>query len=131
MQLRTIVLNDYKKLFDFWEKNYSVSEMDNLEHFETFLNKNSDLSVLIEEDGEIIGTTLGSYDGRRGYLQKVVVSKEYRKHGIGVKLVNEVVKRLRNAGAVYIPISVEKELIVFYQRAGFVKKDTTSMIFDL
>lgn len=131
MQLRTITLDDYQKLTKFWKENYFLSEMDNSSHFFNFLEKNPELSVLIEDNGEIIGTALGSYDGRRGYLQKVVTNRESRKKGIGKQLVNEVVKRLKAIGALYIPISVEEELIPFYEKCGFVKKSSISMSMDL
>lgn len=131
MQLRTVILKDYPKLIEFWKENYFVSEMDDLEHFSLFLEKNPDLSILIEEDGVIIGSALGSHDGRRGYLQKVVTSKILREKGIGKQMVNEIVKRLREVGAVYIPISVEKKNITFYEKCGFVKKDSFPMGIDL
>ena len=131
MQLRTIKIDDHQKLIEFWKKNYFVSEMDRSEHFRIFLEKNPELSVLMEENEEIIGSALGSYDGRRGYLQKVVTNKESRNKGIGRRLVSEVVKRLKMVGALYIPISVEEKLIPFYEKCGFVKKDSISMSMDL
>jgi GNAT superfamily N-acetyltransferase len=108
-----------------------VSEMDNKEHFTFFLQKNPDLSVLAEENSRIIGTALGSYDGRRGYLQKVVTAKDNRKNGIGQRLVEEVLQRLKSVGALYVPISVEKEYIHFYEKCGFSQKDAASMSIDL
>lgn len=130
MDLRTITLDDYSKLIAFWEENYFVAEMDDKNHFSLFLDKNPHLSVLIEENGIIIGTALGSYDGRRGYLQKVVTSKHARKRGVGKQLVNEVISRLKAVGALYIPISVEEGLVPFYEKCGFVRKDATSMSFS-
>jgi ribosomal protein S18 acetylase RimI-like enzyme len=131
VQLRTITPSDYSNLVEFWKENYFVSEMDNLIHFSQFLEKNPDLSVLIEESNEIIGTALGSYDGRRGYLQKVVTDKNFRKKGIGKQLVDEVVKRLKKVGALYVPISVEEKNISFYEKCGFIKKSSFSMSVDL
>lgn len=131
MNIRTITINDFESLVPFWKENYFLSEMDSKEHFLLFLEKNPNLSVLAEENGEIVGTALGSYDGRRGYLQKVVVHKDFRKHGVGKLLVSEVAKRLRDAGAVFIPISTEEKLISFYEKCGFKTKDSTSMSLDL
>lgn len=131
MQIRTIVVDDYEKLFTFWEANYFVSEIDSKEHFVLFLEKNPGLSILAEEEGEIVGTALGSYDGRRGYLQKVVTGKEVRNKGIGRQLVGEAIKRLKAAGALYVPISVEEELKPFYEKCGFIKKDSFLMSMDL
>jgi ribosomal protein S18 acetylase RimI-like enzyme len=110
------MLDDHEKLIPSWKEIYFVTEMDSISHFQLFLEKNPDLSVLIEEDGEILGTALGSYDGRRGYIQKVVTSKKYRNHGIGKQAVLEVINRLKSVGALYIPISVEHELISFYEK---------------
>ena len=131
MKLRTLNLDDHKKLISFWKENYFVTEMDNVSHLQLFLEKNPDLSVLIEENGEILGTALGSYDGRRGYIQKVVTSKNHRNHGIGKRVVLDVIKRLKSIGALYIPISVENELVSFYEKCGFVRKDSKSMSLDL
>lgn len=131
MRLRTITLDDHEKLIPFWKENYFVTEMDTIDHFQLFLEKNPDLSVLIEEDGEILGTALGSFDGRRGYIQKVVTRKNLRNYGIGKKVVQEIIKRLKAAGALYIPISIETELIPFYEKCGFIRKNSTSMSLDL
>lgn len=131
MTLRSIKITDYQQLILFWEENYFVSEMDNKKRFIAFLKKNPDLSVLLENDDEIIATVLGSYDGRRGYIQKVVTAKNYRGKGYGTQVVKEVIKRLKKTGAVYIPISAEKENISFYEKCGFKKKTSISMSMDL
>lgn len=121
MKLRTIVLGDYNKLIPFWKKNYFVNEMDSFDRFKLFLDKNPNLSLVMEENDEIIGTALGSFDGRRGYLQKVVTGKDSRRKGVGKQLVEEVLKRLQDAGARYIPINVEEDLVPFYKNCGFKK----------
>jgi ribosomal protein S18 acetylase RimI-like enzyme len=130
MQLRTITANDHSKLIPFWQENYFITGLDSLEKFKLFLEKNPGLSVLIEENGEIIGTALGSFDGRRGYLQKVVTAKNLRAKGIGKQMVQEVLKRLKAAGAVYVPLSAKKEIVAFYEKCGFEKLDSTSMKFN-
>jgi putative acetyltransferase len=81
MNIRTILLSDHQKLIPFWKENYFITEMDNYERFKLFLEKNPDLSFLAEENGEIIGSVLSSFDGRRGYLQKLVVRKSMRNKG--------------------------------------------------
>ena len=127
MHLRTIAISDYEKLISFWKENYFVTDMDSLERFKLFLDKNPQLSVLMEENGEIIGTALGSFDGRRGYLQKVVTAKDLREKGIGKKLVEEVVKRLRGLDVLYIPINVEEKLVAFYEKCGFKQSEQIPM----
>lgn len=131
MNIRTIVLEDYSKLIEFWKKNYFVNEMDNFERFQLFLKKNHNLSVLMEDNGKIIGTVLGSFDGRRGYLQKVVTKKDARRKGIGEQLVKEVIKRLRALGVLYIPINCEEETVPFYEKCGFKKTKQVPMNMNL
>ena len=131
MQIRTVTLADYDNLIAFWKENYFVGDMDELKYFTLFLTKNPNLSILIEEDNEIIGTALVSYDGRRGYLQKVVTKKDLRGNGIGKRLVTESIKKLKETGVKYIPLSAETELVNFYEKCGFIKKDSISMSIDL
>ena len=119
MTIREITISDYDNLITFWKANYFVNTMDSRDRFELFLEKNFSLSFLAEEEGVILGTTLGSFDGRRGYIQKVVVDREYRKKGFGQQLVQKVIEKLRLLGATYIPISVEVENVHFYENCGF------------
>ncbi len=127
MEFREIKIEDYDKLVPFWKANYFVSEMDNQDRFKLFLEKNPGLSILAQDNGKIIGTALGSFDGRRGYLQKVVVDKNFRKKGVGQQLVQAVIKKLKTLSAVYIPIAVEKENVSFYENCGFKKTSQIPM----
>lgn len=119
MIIRELTIEDYEKLAPFWKKNYFLREMDSKENLQVFLEKNPKLSILAEKDGNIIGTVLGSFDGRRGYLQKLVVDKSFRKKGLGKQLAETVIKKLKHLGVRYIPLSVEPELVHFYTTCGF------------
>lgn len=125
MTIRELTIDDYERLAPFWKKNYFLREMDSKENLQVFLEKNPELSILAEKDGNIIGTALGSFDGRRGYLQKLVVDKAFRKKGLGKKLVETIIKKLKHLGVTYIPLSVEPELVHFYETCGF---KTTSQV---
>jgi ribosomal protein S18 acetylase RimI-like enzyme len=127
MNYRPIKLSDYENLISFWKENYFVNEVDDLDRFKLFLEKNPDLSVLAEENGKITGTILGSFDGRRGYIQKLVVDRNYRKKGIGKLLIDRVIKKLRELDVLYIPISIEEELVPFYEKCGFKKTKQVPM----
>jgi ribosomal protein S18 acetylase RimI-like enzyme len=131
MKIRAISIDDYDNLISFWKKNYFVNEMDNLERFKLFLKMNPKLSMLMEDNGKIIGTVLGSFDGRRGYIQKVVTDKNFRKKGIAKKLIEETIKRLRKLGTLYIPISCEEENSEFYFKCGFKKTKQVPMNINL
>lgn len=131
MQLKTITIDDYPILILFWKENYFVKEMDSRERFALFLNKNPDLSVLMEDRGKIVGTALGSFDGRRGYIQKVVTAKNLRKKGVDKQLVDEVIKRLKSLGVLYIPIQCDLENVTFYEKCGFRKSSMIPMTMNI
>lgn len=127
MNVRNLTINDYEKLIPFWEENYFANEHDSFERLKLFLNKNPNLSILAEENGKIIGTALGSYDGRRGYIQKLVVDKSFRRKGLGKELIKKIIEKLQSSGITYIPIAVEEELVPFYEQSGFKKSGQIAM----
>ena len=127
MKFRPIKLSDYPNLIYFWKNHYFVNELDDYERFKIFLDKNPNLSILAEEKDNIVGTALGSFDGRRGYIQKLVVDKNYRKQGIGQKLIEKVTKKLQSLGALYIPVSCEMENVSFFEKSGFNKTNQVTM----
>jgi N-acetylglutamate synthase len=119
MIIREITTADYNTLLPFWEKFHCVNAMDTKDRFELFLKKNPGLSILVEEEGRVIGTAMGSFDGRRGYINKLAIDDAYRHKGIGKTLVTNIVEKLKSLGATYIPVSVNKNTAHFYQSCGF------------
>lgn len=127
MKIRQLIESDYEPLILFWKEHYFINEMDDKKRFDRFLAMNPGLSLLAEHEGKILATVLSSFDGRRGYIQKLVVHAEHRRKGIAKQLMNEVISKLRAMGALYIPLSVEKELVQFYESCGFKKTDQVPM----
>ena len=60
-----------------------------------FLKRNPTTSAVDVEDGRIAGAVLCGHDGRRGCLYHVCVSKNYRRQGIGKKMVAFCMEALR------------------------------------
>ena len=127
MKIIEINFEDYESLIKFWKENYFINEMDSPDRFKLFLEKNPYLSFLMEDNGKIVGTVLGSFDGRRGYIQKLVTHKEYRRKRIGKQLIEMVVKELKSLGALYIPISCELGNTQFFEKSGFKKTNQMAM----
>ncbi len=88
--IRAMTLNDYEKVHDLWMKikGFAIRSIDDSkEGVERFLNRNSGISVVAEEDGKIIGAILCGHDGRRGCMYHVCVDPDYRLKGIGKSMV--------------------------------------------
>ena len=68
---------------------------DSREGVERFIRRNPHTSMVAETKGGIIGAILCGHDGRRGCLYHVCVKEEYRKRGIGQKMVNACLLALK------------------------------------
>jgi ribosomal protein S18 acetylase RimI-like enzyme len=84
------------------------------------------LSAIALSDGQVVGTALASHDGRRGFLQHVVVAARLRKQGIAKDMVERCVSRLRaeNLAWVHLDVSVENaSALAYWTREGWRPRD--------
>lgn len=78
--------------------------------------------VAAGEDGQIIGTVIGGYDGRRGLLYHLAVDASFRGRGIGSRLMDEIESRLRAKGCIrcYLMVLADNdEAIRYYEKNGW------------
>lgn len=127
MVVRSFQLSDYGKITVLLEE---VLEGSCLEHtmdaFARQLNWDSSL-VLIAVDGEeLLGVMIGTIQRNSGYYYRVVVHPDYRRRGIGRKLVDSMKKRFqqRNIQRVMIPVDeYNEQLLPVFEKLGFCKDD--------
>lgn len=98
--IREMTLEDYEKAYDLWAKTEGVGlgRSDTREEIGKFLERNPGHSFVCLFNDDIVGTVLCGHDGRRGFLYHVAVSKQHRSQGLGKKLVDAALDRLRSAG---------------------------------
>jgi ribosomal protein S18 acetylase RimI-like enzyme len=71
--------------------------------------RNPGLSRVAETNGTIVGATLCGHDGRRGLIYHLAVAPVQHGQGIGKRLVQECVERLRAVGITRALILVARE----------------------
>lgn len=79
----------------------------------------------MEKDSFIIGVVMGSYDGRRGWINHLAVDPEYQGMKIGQQIIKELEMRFKKIGCEKINLLIERnneEVQEFYEKQGF-KKD--------
>ena len=116
---------DYDSVLDLWrgiEKGVHVGRSDSLAEIEKKITRDPDLFLVAESDGDIVGSVLGGFDGRRGLIYHLSVAASFRGQGIGSHLMDEVESRLRAKGCLkcYLLVTLDNsEVGGYYQRRGW------------
>ena len=71
---------------------------DSREDIERFIARNPTTSVVARVNGRIVGSILCGSDGRQGALYHVCVAREYRRRGIGTRMVGYCMHKLKEMG---------------------------------
>ena len=70
------------------------------------LSVNDDLFILAEEKERIIVSSMGGYDGHRGYIYYLAVLPEFQEKGVGSNILKIIEKKLLNIGCPKINLFV-------------------------
>ena len=89
-----------------------------------------DLCVSINaKDGKMVASGIAEYDMicREGFLEWIQVLPEYRKKGLGKKIVTVLLRRLKNIGAEFVTVSGNLDNtsapLELYKKCGFTGND--------
>jgi ribosomal protein S18 acetylase RimI-like enzyme len=108
--LRVMTLNDYDAVLDLMQRTpgVTVRDADSRESTARYLQRNPDLSFVAELNGALAGCVMCGHDGRRGYLQHLVVAPEHRRQGLAASLVERCLSGLEKEGIVKCHLDVIK-----------------------
>lgn len=91
-------------------------------------NKNA-INLVAEKDGEIIGYIFAVLRSKReGHVISIAIKPNFRKKGVGLNLIKEIVRilKLNKANKLILEVNVaNKNAINFYKKIGF---KTTSLL---
>ena len=71
---------------------------DSREDVARFIRRNPTTSVAAVADGRVVGSIHCGSDGRQGALYHVCVAREYRRQGIGTRMVGHCMEKLKEMG---------------------------------
>ena len=97
---REFVIDDYEEAVALWNlvEGIEVAEGDSKEEIRAYLSRNPGLSRVAEKNRAVVGAVLCGHDGRRGLIYHLTVTPAHHGQGIGKRLVQECLTRLREAG---------------------------------
>jgi len=116
---------DYPTVYALWNSagpGIHVRRSDDPDQIVRKLERDPDLFLLAELDGQVVGTVLGGFDGRRGMVYHLAVAEAYRQRGIGTSLMDELEARLRQKGCLRYYLLVTNDnlnAVRFYQTRGW------------
>jgi len=118
--IREYQSSDYHAVFEIWQAcELTLGLSDTFQELERVRLLHPNLFLVLENGKEIIGTVMGSFDGRRGYVHHLAVLPEHRQNGCGTLLMRELEKRYEKMGAVKIHLFVEKRnqaVVAYYEK---------------
>ena len=89
--------------------------------------RNRGLFLVYEDNqGKVIGTVMGGWDGWRGWIYKLAVAEEFRKSGMATQLLNEVSNRFSKMGVSIARAYIEKTnnaSLSLFTKLGFERMD--------
>ena len=123
MYFREFTLLDFDLVIELWEKAGLIfSRSDTYDGMKEKLKRDPELFFVLEEDSRIIGVVMGSYDGRRGWINHLAVDPEYQGRNIGQQIIEELESRFKKIGCEKINLLIEvsnKKVQGFYEKQGF------------
>ncbi len=128
MKIRLMTIEDYKKVYELWinTPGMGLNNLDDSrEGIEKYLKRNPLTNFVAEEDNRIIGVILSGHDGRRGYIYHTTVLPQYRKQGIGRKLVEHAMQALKEEGinkTALVAFSRNEKGNAFWEKMGFTER---------
>ncbi|CAH0292590.1 MULTISPECIES: GNAT family N-acetyltransferase [unclassified Pseudomonas] len=98
--IRAMTLDDYDTVIELMRATPGISlrDADSRESTARYLARNPGMSFVAEIGGVLCGCVMSGHDGRRGYLQHLLVLPEYRRQGIAKALVGRCLTSLEAAG---------------------------------
>lgn len=92
-----------------------------------FAERNPGLFLVAEDGGRLVGSIMGAWDGRRGWLYHVATAASHQRRGLASELVELVEGRLRALGCPRVLVIVEasnEDAFVFWRGRGYAKRET-------
>jgi ribosomal protein S18 acetylase RimI-like enzyme len=117
--------DEAEAILEFWRQSGATpSATDNVEEIRRAIADSPAFVLVAELGGQLVGSIIGSFDGWRGNIYRLVVHPQYRRRGLARALVAQVENRLRQQGAKRITALVEKDhswatATAFWEAVGY------------
>lgn len=125
IEIRVLSPDHYDHLVSLWEKaglSYRPKGRDSREEIARQMEEDPDFFLGAFLDGEMVGCIIATFDGRKGWINRLAVLPEHRRQGIAQVLITGAEDALRKRGAEVIGILIYEDNIAslnLFQRMGY------------
>ncbi len=125
MKIREMIAQDFENCYQLWEQSrlkISSKEEERAEFLNCVDKNPKTCLVYLDSDQKIIGTIMGGFDGKKGYMYRLAVSSDFRNHGLGTQLIQKVEDAFKKQGVKNVRLTVmiyKLNLIDFYNHRGY------------
>ena len=132
MKIREMTIEDYENIIEMFKTTpgITVRDVDSKNSTKKYLKRNQGLNFVAIVKNCVVGCVMCGHDGRRGYLQHLIVKPENRYQGIGKALFTRCIDSLNQIGISKTHIFVFKSNSLansFWERNGWVLRDEINM----
>lgn len=125
--IRPLSIADYDALIELMQHTPGVSfrDADSRASTARYLERNPGLSFVCEADGLIVACLMSGHDGRRGYLQHLIVRPDYRRRGIARALVERCLDELEKLGILKCHLDVFRsnaDALAYWEKQGWTRR---------
>ena len=123
---------DRESLISLWDRVFPDDPPRNAPDLmiENKLRVQSELLLVAEDDGSLVGAVIAGFDGTRGWMYHLAVAPERRSQGIGATLMRAAEDGLHEFGCPKINLQVRgtnEGVIAFYRSLGYDVEERVSL----
>ena len=127
MDFRRATPDDAESILQFWvDSGASMGATDQIEQVRRVVKNPAAVLLLAVAANEIVGTLLGTFDGWRGNMYRLVVHPGRRRQGIGRELVRQIEQVFAEWGVRRVTVLIEVDrpwAMEFWTAVGYPRDD--------
>jgi len=127
VEIRKLTLKNYDELIKLWSKaklSYRPRVRDSRNAIVAQMKANPDYFLGAFENNRLVGTVVISNDLRKGWINRLAVDPECRRHGIAAELIAQAEKALRRHGIKIFAAQIEDDNTAskqLFKKCGYVE----------
>ncbi|MDA4134089.1 MAG: GNAT family N-acetyltransferase [Thaumarchaeota archaeon] len=127
MKVRSFKLSDYPAVTAVWsEAGLEFRPGDGVEEIRVKIQRDPELFLVAEDRGKVVGSVMGAWDGRRGWIYHLGVLPRYQRKRVATKLVRELESRMKKKGVLKVNALIfawNDASIEFFSKSGYFVAD--------